>query len=726
MKKWESIIKRARNCHTKEAWESLFEQFESTITSSNSSKPIEDIFRLLQSDPQSLQYKPLIFAILIKGCLSCWNLELGKKICLFAKSINVPDFTIPAAQLFLECGDPHLCREIAQKSLRLSNLDEKQKLQLQVLVCGSYAEEGLVNKASRLINQLYIAIQASHLGLKHESDLKVQLARMHFFLGQYQEASDFFKECAFNFLKLEDWESAARALFNTAACAQNAGKRPVEQAYSFVEESRLLAEKHDLKGPLSHCEAFYGLDAYNHGNFSEARDHFRKALSCLPTTDKSYRRLHIISMLSLTYLALGRYKLAEKFGKKTLELAALDHSSRYQSRYKSLEAELVWESGRPIESQALLNKVIKSFKNHGVHTLEDLSSYSRYLLQGAYLGQNIQQNKVTICTNLNKHMYTYLDYLYAKGQRYLTLGEFSHSQHTFGEVLQLAKKNGDRFHISIALLGLIQGQLAQESTGELFLSYLQEFKLVFRKIADTPLRAKHEIIMAAYAYRLGDFNECYRILKSATKYSRIGFADNFAIKCWTATIEGKSFRLIHQWQSEMIARYTRIYFAPNLRVTGLNEYCLSDIYEVNLNRFPALAELFDYLLKQLNFSSNLRDVQKNVWKQSTHAQGWQQKIRNSIMRLRTLFPYSIAPLILHRANIHIFNEAIRIYPVKKAGAEREDEIFDLLAINRLTTSQISGRFAISKATTKRVLQNLISKKKIETVRDGRNIYYKSR
>ena len=724
MKKWDIIVKEARHCHTKEAWESLFTKYERTITSCNSSKPIEDLFKLLRSDPQSLQYKPSIFATLIKACLSCWNLELGKTICIFAKSINVPDFTIPAAQLFLECGEPHLSREISQKSLRLSNLNEKQRLQLQVLVCGSYAEEGLVSKASRLMNKLYSSIHTSNLKLKDESDLKVQLARMHFFLGQYQKASELFRESSIKFLKLEDWESAARALFNTAACAQNAGKRPVEQAYSYVEESRLLAEKHDLKGPLSHCEAFYGLDAYNHGNFSEARDHFRKALSCLPSTDKSYRRLHIISMLTLSYLALGRYKLAEKFGKQTLDLAALDHSNRYQSRYKSLEAELVWESGKPIESQALLHQVIKSYRNQGIHTLEDLSSYSRYLLQSAYLGEYVPQNKINICPNLNKHMFTYLDFLFAEGQNALSASRFQSSESKLTEVLHLARKNNDRFHKSIGLLGLIQCHLAQESLNERFLQYLSEFKLTIRKMADTPLRAKHEMIMAAYAYRSGDFKECSRILKSTSKYSKIGFADNFAIKCWIATIEGKSYRLIHPWQSEMIARYTRIYFAPNLKVVGSKRYCISNLYEVDLNRFPALADLFDYLLSQLNFSSDAKSVQEYVWKQSTQSQGWQQKIRNSIMRLRTLFPYTIAPLILHRANIHLFNEAIKIYPVRKGGTERENEIFHLLSGNQLTTSQISDRFAISKATTKRILQNLIAQNKIETFREGRRIYYK--
>ena len=39
--------------------------------------------------------------------------------------------------------------------------------------------------------------------------------------------------------------------------------------------------------------------------------------------------------------------------------------------------------------------------------------------------------------------------------------------------------------------------------------------------------------------------------------------------------------------------------------------------------------------------------------------GWQQKIRNSIMRIRTLFPYTIAPLIVHMKNeIRLFHEAI--------------------------------------------------------------------
>src|SRR5262249_47866623 len=84
---WEAIVKLARDCHTKQAWEALFESYGEAMATTSNAKPLSEIFKILKADPQSLQYEPRIWGRLMQGCLSSWNLELGCEIAEFAKKI---------------------------------------------------------------------------------------------------------------------------------------------------------------------------------------------------------------------------------------------------------------------------------------------------------------------------------------------------------------------------------------------------------------------------------------------------------------------------------------------------------------------------------------------------------------------------------------------------------------------------------------------------------------
>src|SRR5690606_31579785 len=103
-------------------------------------------------------------------------------------------------------------------------------------------------------------------------------------------------------------------------------------------------------------EAFYGHNDYWRGDFSGARDHYRRALEYLPPRDKGYRRLHLLSMLAFTYLRTGKFHLAKHFGEQTLNLVALEQHDRFSTRYENLEAELLWEEGKLEASQSLLTE----------------------------------------------------------------------------------------------------------------------------------------------------------------------------------------------------------------------------------------------------------------------------------------------------------------------------------------------------------------------------------
>jgi hypothetical protein len=82
---WDILIKQARDCHTKQAWEQFFDETGEILATSSHAKPIEDIFKILRQDPQSLLYDPRIWGRLIQGCLSSWSLELGHEITEFTR-----------------------------------------------------------------------------------------------------------------------------------------------------------------------------------------------------------------------------------------------------------------------------------------------------------------------------------------------------------------------------------------------------------------------------------------------------------------------------------------------------------------------------------------------------------------------------------------------------------------------------------------------------------------
>jgi tetratricopeptide (TPR) repeat protein len=550
----------------------------------------------------------------------------------------------------------------------------------------------------------------------------INVGRMQFLLGRYLHAAELFYEASKLFRELQDWEAAAKAIFNTAACHLNGGTRRTDEAFVMIEECRRLAEAENLPGPLSHCEAAYGMDAYQHGDFVGAREHLRRALEYLPITDKSYRRLHILSMLAFTYLAMGRYHLARKFGNQTLELKALDESERYKTRCENLQAELMWEDGLVVESQALMRSSVTPLETHGVHTLEELATLSRYDLQSAWLDARQLPPKINIDESLKKNLHSWLDYIYSIGELRLNQDDFAGAEQHFDECLAKARQSGDRFHEAAGLLGLVESGLRQRRLTDLD-GLIRDFEIVVARLGETPLRARVAFIHAARAYQLGDFSGCERILRQAAKNPRQSFADKFVIACWVATIEGRSSRLIADWQSQLVARFTRTYFAPTLEAVDDRHFRVTGHYLVSLERHPSLAELLHYLLLKSNFSATTAEVQTHVWKQSLHTQGWQQKIRNTIMRLRDFFPHTIAPIIVHADSISLFKEAIDIRPTRREGLKAEDEILRLLSDSPMSSVQLAQRLAISAATTKRILKRLADEREIHAIKQGRNVFY---
>lgn len=721
----DSVLKSARECRTKEQWKHWLAANKLFITSCNDSKLLEEIFKLLEKDAQSLQYGPSLWASLLDGCLSSWNLQLGVKIAHFTEKIKSPRIALPAAKIYLESGFPRVARQIVSHAQRLANIETKQKLQLDTINCSTYIEEGKRSQAARILKRIERNANDDELSAKDRADFLTYVARTLFLLGRYKEASRIFETIAEVYHHQQLWENAAKSLFNAAASLENAGEGAQDYAFRLVERCRRISEDHNLKGPLAHCEAFHGHNDYWRGNFAGAREHYRRALQHYPASDNSYRRLHLLSMLAFTYLRTGRLHLAQKFGNQTLTLASEEETDRFAIRYDNLEAELLWEQGKFLESQELLKSSTAILLQKGVHTLEDLAIVSRYIYQSALLDDKNLVCEFQISPDINNNIAAQQEYVHALAHHWLTQKDYDKAEEYFLKCLSYSEAIDDQYHRSLSYLGLVEVGLIRGDDLSVIESYLDKSEIHMGRMVETPLKNRAKIALAAVSYRRGDFERCLEHLRNMGKTNRPCVVDEFVAKTWISTVEGRSTRFASQEHEQLFARLTRIYFNPRLEKISPRVFTISNLYKVELDKHPSIAEFLCFLLEQKGKSSAPEKIQSKVWKQSIQQLGWQQKIRNTINRLRQLFPYTMAPLIIHDKSIRLFSEAIQFETNETQPSSNQTRILNSLRQAPHSSLQLASELNLSPATTKRLLKNLAAENKVTAMKIGRNIFYKS-
>jgi hypothetical protein len=152
-------------------------------------------------------------------------------------------------------------------------------------------------------------------------------------------------------------------------------------------------------------------------------------------------------------------------------------------------------------------------------------------------------------------------------------------------------------------------------------------------------------------------------------------------------------------------------------------FIVSDHYVVSLEKHPAMADLIHYLSERVPHGASLAEIQSDVWKESTNAQGWQQKIRNAVMRVRDHFPYTIGPILIHHENLRFFGEAIRVVRDHDDALPVEDQVRILLREGALSSQQIADKIEVSLATAKRILKKMSDENIVQPEKQGRNVVY---
>ena len=720
-----AVIRQARECHTRAAWAKLFQEHKDSLAQPSDPRLLEEVFKLLKQDPQNLVYPKDIWITLLQGSLFIWNLELGREIACHTMSIPSCELSLLNAEIYLQSGLPATARKTAQRAHRFKNISTEDKLRLQMIICNSYVEEGKVTLAKRQLDAMERVLEPS-LKDPNLADLITNMGRAQFFLGHYLKAARLFQTAVPLYKDSKSWQLAAKALFNAAACYHNSGQKK-EEAFLILAECRSLALEKNLEGVSSHCYAFHGTVAYQQGDFLAAEKAYQKALQQSPERDDSFRTLHILSMRSLANLKMGKLRKARQLGDQTFQLAAKDESQRFQARYANLEAELLWQEGNIEESQNLLEGVLEPLKAHGVTTLEELSAASRYLLQCSYLGISTPYIHLKLKEPLLHATHSQVEFLLAKAQIHLVEEKYSEALKLAQEAYQVAKEKGTPYLTLQSLLVLSQIKLASSQIDAQFYGYLRILTSEAPRFREPHLNLRVLFLTLGSQYQTGDPKKILPQLSGELKNKGHSAPDRFLMTTWIQTLKGHSPKRGSRWQEMLLSHATKSFFSPSVTQLSKHEFAISSHYLVDLKNQPLLFKLLDTMIHQPDHKVSSGELFQKVWEQSLNTTGWEQKVRNTLMRLRDHFPLTMAPLILHSDHmIRLNDQAISIIAASaKNQASLDQEIIQLLTKGPMTTSHIANHIQRSKATLKRAMKKLSDQNKIVGIREGRRIYYQA-
>lgn len=437
------------------------------------------------------------------------------------------------------------------------------------------------------------------------------------------------------------------------------------------------------------------------------------------------RRLHILSMISFCYLALGQLAPAKKYAQMTFSLAESDDSTRLKKRYDDLRAEIFWEEGKVEKSMEVLESSIQQISHLEINTLEEFLTLNRLNLQGAWLGRNPQVHQPAIKENLRENHYALLGWLHPQAWDQLIRGHYNEAEKIFTEIYDKASFFTDQYHKGIGLHGKIICSLASGKKIDTLKSTREEFQKIIQELGKVPLSLKEDIFTCVEAYQSGSFDEVKKILNYALKKPFIPFIDRLLISTWLATASGKSPRISEIWGEQIVANFTRIYFSPFIDYRSDSKNInISGFYDVDLSKHEALFDLLGYLIQKPGYHAQMEELQTNVWMQSLRSQGWQQKIRNAIQRLRNLCPFTMAPIIIHTQEVRLFSEAIQMRSPSPTSSGSHEDLLKLIERSPLSSAEIGEKLGISLASAKRLLKKLKDEEhNIDIIKSGRKVLY---
>lgn len=710
-----------KKCHTKTQWLLFFKNFHNEILFDKNGRLIKSISLRLRAEKNSYYFGSQIFETLLEACDQNGHIKLGLEIWEAYPKLSNAKFNLLAINIYIKACEPNHARLLALKTLRLRNLTFEQKSELEVAICQSYAEQGRANHAIKRLSHILSSDYMPKLTMEYRARVMARLAATFFYVGECQTAATLYEQSAKFFLESKQYFEATRANFNCASALYNI---EATQSLAFIEKAQSLATRNDYSEILGHIDAFYALAYFQKGDFDKAIRTAKNGLENQQKTQINYLSVHLMSTLALVLVAKGMTGEAKQKIQKVLSLSKADHSYRWTARYSQLKAQLDWIEGKLPESLSVLKASCQNFQSNASLGLEERTVYNQYLQANAILGNSTMLAQPDWSKLVKLNSYAEMDYKLAQMEILLSKRDFQ----TMDEKLQEALSKIDRatMKYQFAKLLIIQAQLAlntYESIDRLK-NQIEIARSGVRALGTSNLEAKVRLLKAAYYYRKGKVKATRHFLVSCSHLSNVDAADKLFISAALNIINGKSPKLTQPWKQQHFARQLRIFFGPTVEFFPTS-ILFSDHYAVNMAKSPTLLKLIHFLLQQPQLKASIKSIQEQVWSQSHLSIGWEQKVRNSIGRLRKLTRFSMAPLIGQNAGyIQINKEYFSAFTVSAFNTtELDEKILTLIDNKHIKSEAIAKQAQISKPTAIRTLKRMRKEEKVKMIKKGREVFY---
>jgi hypothetical protein len=256
------------------------------------------------------------------------------------------------------------------------------------------------------------------------------------------------------------------------------------------------------------------------------------------------------------------------------------------------------------------------------------------------------------------------------------------------------------------LLGHILHHYPLRREPELMDFWFQELRLL-QSMPYNELQSFGALLHAAHLYRQGEFPDCVQTLRRARRLSQDRLRRRI-ISLWLAHARGRMPRHVPPELVTVSLRLLRYFFAPSLKSLGHSLYMINDVYKVDLGLYPVLNRLLQQILRHPQKALFTQDVQDLVWRQAASLEGWKQKLRNAVSRLRYQFRFMMAPLVVQSHGMLRLNlDALSFEPVPaNLQAERRQEILRALQQGPRSMEGLKDATRIPVSTLRRYLREL--------------------
>ncbi len=189
---------------------------------------------------------------------------------------------------------------------------------------------------------------------------------------------------------------------------------------------------------------------------------------------------------------------------------------------------------------------------------------ARFLRQSAEIREFAIAPHFPVSDNLKKDTGDWIEFCHARAYFLLCQEKFEEAESSFIKSKIKAKSQGDKYHLYLANLGILLCRLNGNKAEN---NYIDEESRLLRIeascLGEGPHRNLQFFLEAGIAFRIGKSHEVLQQLKMIDRLGSLSYSQAICFNAWLATLNQESVRLHKETDLNILATYTRLFFAPS-------------------------------------------------------------------------------------------------------------------------------------------------------------------